>query len=488
MNQNEKLLELIHHEMDDSCFACILKNWREDDYTKEELDYLKVKDLHKYCLLKNNEAGIFDRIEKQEEFIRLARRMMHESKEDVYFSINSFWRDNKSSEDVRHINAFVLDFDFYKLNQYENLSPFEFYNSILKTKLPFQPTAVIDSGRGIYVLYVIKNCSYHMSNLYKQIYRYMYQKLAGYGMDPKAMNITQVIRLPGTINSKSLREVQIIDFNYNNVYKIQDFAKLLSFSLQEVKEHKKAKTKQLKEKKKKANYDKRKYYFEIFLNDIKKLIHLRDTMEGFREYTLYIIRERSQWSGYTIAESIKFAKDINELFINPLSEYDVEKTCRPSEGRYKSSLETIMFRLQISSDEMKHLKMLKTKNMKIKQRARKRRRHILLNRTEKQIQIMERRKSVLYLKFEKGLKNKEIAMKLGVDKGLITRDLKYIRNNPSEFIKRLEKYIQEMEAYSKTKIFQLKELYKQQMNILKSIEQGYSLLAVKSLLTLISDG
>ena len=492
MDKNERLLKLIHHEMDDSCYAAILKQWSEDDYTKEELDVLKAKDLYKYCLLKNHEAGMFDRIEKQKGFFRIARRMMTEEKEDVYFSINSFWRENKSSEDVRHINAFILDFDFYKLDQYKELSPEGFYESVLKDRLPLPPTAVIDSGRGLYVLYVIKHCSYHMSKLYKEITKWMYQKLGGYGMDPKAMNITQVIRLPGSINSRSLREVQIIELMPDNLYKIQDLAVYLPYSLQEVKEHRKNRKnediKKIEEIKQKANFDRRKYYFRIFISDIKKLIKLRDTMEGFREYALYIIRERAEWSGYTIDESIRIAQQINQLFDVPLSEYDVEKTCKPSKGRYKTSLETIMFRLQISAEEMKGMQMLKTKNMKCRQRARKQRRHLLLNRTEKQIQIMERRKSVLYLKYEKGLKNKEIAEKLGVDKGLITRDLHYIRNNPSEFIKKIEIFLRELDAYSKTKEFKLKEVYKRQLQILQSIQEGFSVLANRSILRLIQDG
>ena len=77
---------------------------------------------------------------------------------------------------------------------------------------------------------------------------------------------------------------------------------------------------------------------------------------------------------------------------------------------------------------------------------------------------LERRKNVLWLKVEEKLNNSAIARKLGIDRGTVIADLKYIKNNPSEFIKKLEVYLQELEEYSKKKVFTLKELYQESIS------------------------
>lgn len=482
MNINLELLKLIHHDMDSTCYASILKQWNQNDYTERELDQLKIKDMYRYCNLLNQEEQMYDRMESNKSFFELAERLIEYGTEDTYFSLNSFYKKNKSTEDVRHINAFVMDFDYYKISKYQNLSAIDFYTTYLSKKMPFQPTAVIDSGRGLYVIFVIKHCSYHMTKLYKRITEWMFDKFKRYGLDDKALNITQVIRLPGTINSKSLSEVKILEFNKTAVYRIQKFAKLLPYTQEEVKAYKRNKVLKLNQVKvneqKKANYDQRKKYFNQFFNDIKKLLSLRSyNMEGYREYILFIVRERAVWSGYTIDQSIKKASVINGLFKEPLSTYDIEKTCRPSKRKNKSSLKKIMNKLNMTLDEMIHMKQLKIKNLKDKSKSKNRRRHSLLNRTDKEIEMLERRQDVLYLKYEKKLSNTEIAKIKKVDKSTITNDLKYIRSHPAEFKIQLEDHLKELDEYVTTDDFKMREMYKRQLSIINVLEIGDKVLS-----------
>ena len=49
-----------------------------------------------------------------------------------------------------------------------------FYKKKIQNKLPFPPTAVLDSGRGLYVIYAFRHCSYHMESLYRAIMKAFY--------------------------------------------------------------------------------------------------------------------------------------------------------------------------------------------------------------------------------------------------------------------------------------------------------------------------
>ena len=76
-----------------------------------------------------------------------------------------------------------------------------------------------------------------MTKLYESIMKFFFDQAPEYGMDPLAQLVTQVIRIPGTINSKSGRTVSIIEMNDTD-YKIQDFAHFLPWTVNEVKEYK----------------------------------------------------------------------------------------------------------------------------------------------------------------------------------------------------------------------------------------------------------
>lgn len=474
-NLNMKLLQKIHDGANDKfrkdddvvSHIAILKSWlKEED--PDMLAYVYDVD----------DERIYDRLYTYENFLKISKEIIQQELEESYFSINSFWTNKKNSNDIRHLNAFVLDFDFYKLEKYKTLTPKQMYEQYILSELPKIPTAVVDSGRGLYVIYAFKHSSYKMTKLYKSIYNRFLKRFKKFGMDPKATNLTQVIRLPGSYNVKAGKSVKILEFN-DTEYTIKDFASLLQYTQQEVNDYKK----RLKEKANKREplkgKDSRKPYFEQFVCDLRKLIYLRNNakvFKGYREYLIYILREWAIWHDYTTEESIQIAMEVNDLFHEPLKKNEVINRCKPSPGRMKSSIETIITKLEINHDECKHLKMLCPRWMKKQRYAKKRQRYKLLNLTKKQYAILERRTRICELKFDKHMKNSQIANTMGIDRSMVTRDLEYIAKNPGKFAKKLSQYMNELEAIRGTEQFTRKLLYETQKQLLDWLNKGYTAL------------
>lgn len=485
------VIKKIHADSDDTCHQAIFTSWQalksneeserlftliasglsiEEAAENLELDLNAAKALfaeyqERYCndLLDSDKK--YDRLFKTSQFYKLCDEIISNDCIDSYFSINSFYNKKRRNTNIRHLNAIVLDLDYYDIPEFANLTPTQFYKKI-KKHLPQIPTAVIDSGHGLYVIYTFKHCSYHMERLYKCCWKYFYKKFEKYGMDPKAMLTTQLIRIPGTINSKTGRRVSVLDYN-DTAYTLQDFAALLPWTIAEVKEHRQHKMKKHKKKSEKKAIVKditcRQPYFKDFYIDCEKLIKMRNAnkqYDGYREELLYLVRERATWSGYSIHESVKIAQKLNQLFITPLSKVEVEKNCKPSDGRKNSSIDTIIDKLRISTNEQLKLKILRRKALKKSLYAKRKQKHPLLNRTVTQQRLLERRTYVCKLKNEQHLKNKDIADKLDVDKSTVTRDINYIRKHPAEFVKKLKAYMDEVEASLTLESFRRTTLYK----------------------------
>lgn len=432
---NIEFLKNIHAGADSSCFVSILRNW-DDEMNPMERKYAYEIDI-----------GMNDRFYTLDSFLQKANQLIKKEVEETYFSINAFWTKRKSTNDIRHLNAFVLDYDFYKISEYKNLSPEDMYREYIKETLPFQPTYVVDSGRGLYVLYLFHHTSYKMLKLYRAIYQSFLKSQEKFGMDAKAMNATQVIRVPGTYNVKADKVVTIIEHNATN-YDLTDLATILKFTYDEVVSYKKNRSFK-KEEKNILSFQKmrRKGEARKFLNDLEKLIVIRNRsgyFEGYREQLIYLAREKMEWAGFDIEESLKKANNLNQQFKFSLTENQVNNQCKPSKiFNQVTSIEKVIRKLGISLEEQAKLNYLQTRKYKDLRKKRLSNKHPLLNRTKKEIEQLERRTYVAKLKKE-GRRNVEIANILEVNKSTITNDLKYIQNHKNEFRKILAETIEEL--------------------------------------------
>ena len=490
----DSLVDIIHAGGDQSCYAAILTNWKsssmpigerafelyaaalpEEEIAKSlgisEDETTKILQEYRGRYLVEKKSEFYDRLYPIDEFLKACQDLQGET--DVFFSLNSFYRKKKLASEVRHINAFCLDFDFYKLKRYETYEPAAFYE-VIRRHLELTPTAVVDSGRGLYVIYAFRHCSYHCDCLYHSVMKHFLKKFEKYGMDPCALNTTQVIRLPGTINSRTGRIVQVLELN-DTEYTLQQLAKQLPWSKEQVSVHKK----EGKKKRKKVDWDlsKRRPYFDGYFKDFKTLIRLRNMnhqYEGYRETLLWIAREKATWLGYTIDESVQLANKLNEQFHHPLTALQVEKQCRPSSNRAACNIDTIIDRLQITAEEQQHMKVLKRKSLKKAAYAKRKRKILLLNRTEKQQKVLERRTRVCELKNVQHLSNARIAQILGVHRSTITKDLKYIQTHPSQFIRKLKDYMDAVEAALTSEEFRRRTIYRTQQRLSKWLKIAYT--------------
>lgn len=494
MKSDMGLVTKIHTGGDQSCYAAILTNWKsssmpigerafelyaaalpEEEIAKSlgisEDETTKILQEYRGRYLVEKKSEFYDRLYPIDEFLKACQDLQGET--DVFFSLNSFYRKKKLASEVRHINAFCLDFDFYKLKRYETYEPAAFYE-VIRRHLELTPTAVVDSGRGLYVIYAFRHCSYHCDCLYHSVMKHFLKKFEKYGMDPCALNTTQVIRLPGTINSRTGRIVQVLELN-DTEYTLQQLAKQLPWSKEQVSVHKK----EGKKKRKKVDWDlsKRRPYFDGYFKDFKTLIRLRNMnhqYEGYRETLLWIAREKATWLGYTIDESVQLANRLNEQFHRPLTVEQVEKQCRPSSNRAACNIDTIIDRLQITAEEQQHMKVLKRRSLKKAAYAKRKRKILLLNRTEKQQKVLERRTRVCELKNVQHLSNARIAEILGVHRSTITKDLKYIQTHPSQFIRKLKDYMDEIEGALASKEFRRRTIYRTQQRLSKWLKIAYT--------------
>ncbi|MDH6367850.1 MULTISPECIES: hypothetical protein [unclassified Breznakia] len=444
-----KFLTKIHADADYKCKIALTKSWDIESY------YQKIM----YDLERNR---FYDRLMNIDTFLGYAESIIDANEEDVYFSINSFRHRKKEAEHVWHLNAIVLDFDYYKIEEFKDLNAMDMYEKVLKEKLPHQPTAVIDSGRGLYIVYAFKNCPRRLTKTYKAIYKEFLSRFETYGMDPKAMNVTQIIRLPGSFNSKSMSTVQILEFNDTD-YTISSFFDMFKYKHSDVITYKE----KLAEKRNRSKANKvakgvyqltlndemrrnknREKKSQEFFNDFRELIRIRNknnVHEGYREYILYLARCRVKHHKGSIDEELEIAHELNELFLTPLEEKEVIVTSEPRGFKKCPSIETMIKNLEITDEEQMHLKVLRSKSKKDIAYQKRKRIHILTNMSKAQMKQLERRTRVAKLKNE-GKRNVEIANILSINKSTVTRDLKYINENAWRFKKKLQEAMKELQA------------------------------------------
>lgn len=456
---NIEFIKWIHSDMEFvardndpyTCYGGVLSEWEPEDPLKK-----------KYGL---EESVFSDRLHTKKQFYQLCEQCINEGREDTYFTINSFAVPKKSSQYVRHLNAIALDYDFYKLESFQNLTPRQMYEDHIKNTLPCTPSAIIDSGRGLCVLYIFNHASVAMVSLYKAIYKHLYEQQKQFGMDSKAMNITQVIRIPGTVNTRSMSDVEIIETN-DTSYTIQELAQIiLPFSLEKTKEFKKHKNKALK----RAQTDKIPQILSNIIEDFKTLIRLRKgDCKGYREYMIFILQEKMNYYGVVREKALEISYEINAIFNEPLQDREITKRCKPARKYpYTTSKSKIMRGLEITDEEAKKMIYFRNAKQDRNTKRRRQRRHGLLNRSEKQIKMLERRQKVV----EGIMQGKTLAIiqkEYTESKRTFKRDLAYIVAHPNEFkdlyIVLLERFLESLEG-----IIEEKVQIRKKLNINKNI-------------------
>lgn len=133
---------------------------------------------------------------------------------DCYTSVNTFSKNSRKTEDVKRLCNLYVDLDVYK-SKYKD-TPKELIIEELKDNyfgrlLPW-PTAIIDSGGGMYLIWHLQNEDRNALPRYLATEKYIVDTLESFGADKACTDASRILRVPGTINGKNGKTVRVMEF------------------------------------------------------------------------------------------------------------------------------------------------------------------------------------------------------------------------------------------------------------------------------------
>lgn len=350
--------------------------------------------------------------------------------ENVYITLNTFYKPCRRLECIKELNCVYIDLDYYKtkytreqiiMNLEEN-----YFNKIIPAT-----NYILDSGRGLALIWLINKVPSKALPLWKAVQEYLYNQLKEFGADRQALDATRILRVPGSINSKSKTVVSIID-EYDYIYDLREIQKEFLPELKP-KEKKKGRPK-------KINYIYRErslYYARI--QDITKLCELREyDLRGHREIILFLYRYYLCSFTEDVRKALEDVLELNSMFIYPLKENEVIRATRSAEKcyldknkEYKYKNDTLIELLEITEYEETQMSTIISKNeYKRRHREREKNRYLEKLKADGKIKekdkLLQRRIKIKDLLAE-GLEQKDICLRLNISKRTYIRDRKYLK-------------------------------------------------------------
>lgn len=348
---------------------------------------------------------------------------------DLYFSLNSFSKLNRRQENLLELKALWSDLDYYKTKYTKNQVLYAIEDMVHNNELP-QPTFIVDSGRGIYLIWKIARTPPQALERWRNIMLYIHNKLIDYGADRACVEPSRVLRLDGSINSKSKKSVEVINYTgaiYNLYTLNKDYLSLPQRKIEEPlrtttnKPINRTKNKKYRTNGKNVLYLHNQYKTYLSrLQDIETLCLLRNyEIEKYhcRELILFLTKYWT-WCA-TKNEELSLAKviELNAKFDKPLSAKEVSQRVKINEKAqrlqaYRYSNNTLIEILKISEEEQFQLSSIHSKKVQLKKLdiARKEERRNKEGLTPRQVQKIEQENKIKNL-VAKGLTNKEISEK-----------------------------------------------------------------------------
>nr|WP_243895013.1 DNA-binding response regulator [Clostridium perfringens] len=361
------------------------------------------------------------------------------SDENIYITLNTFYKPCRRLENIKELNTLFIDLDYYKTGKTKDQVLMDLEKNYFNQSIPI-PNYVIDSGRGMYLIWIINVVPSKALPLWKAVQEYLYNQLKYFGADRQALDATRILRVPGSINSKSKTVVNILD-EYEYIY---DLREIQNGFLPELKPYEKKKGRPSK-----INYIYRErslYYGRI--QDIIKLCELREyDLKGHRELILFLYRYYLCSFTEDIEKALSDVLELNSMFRQALSEREVIRATRSAERcyldknkQYKYKNETLIELLEITEEEQKYMiiiiskeeykrrKRIRNKNSYDGEKAKKIYQEKLksqgkLNEKEKISQRREKIKDLL----DEGLKQKDICLLLNISKPTYVRDRNFLK-------------------------------------------------------------
>ncbi|MGL5712078.1 MAG: hypothetical protein ACRCX2_03595 [Paraclostridium sp.] len=339
---------------------------------------------------------------------------------NAYISQNTFYRPQRRIENIKELRAIYIDIDCYNSKYTKDAVQYFLEHDLYGSKIP-RPNYLIDSGRGLYYVILIKPVPSMAMPLWYAVQRYLYNVLKPFGADANALDPTRVLRIVGTMNSKSGTCVEVLDA-YDYEYSLKEIQQEY---LPEISEKKKGKGRPKKMVSLFTEYSL--YYSRI--KDISKVCELRDyDMEGHREITLFLYRYFSACFTQDVDEALSRALELNSMFKKPLPEVEVVRDTKSATRAYENKLykytnAKLIEILDIDETEQRSLETIIGTKEKYRRKNEKRTPRNKKGLTNKQQELEDLKIKVLDLK-SKGLNNTQISKELNIDRAKTRRLLK----------------------------------------------------------------
>ena len=364
---------------------------------------------------------------------------------DVYFSQNTFYRPARKIEYIRQLRSLYVDVDNYLLNLDPEWVVGAMEISLFKDKIP-EPNFIIFSGRGLALVWLLEPVPAQALPLWQAVENYLVRQLNRFGSDAKASDAARILRLAGTVNSKS-NEPVLVQYRHDYRYVLRDLEREYLPKIA---------PKKLRDK---SNADPKihqKMYrvyslHYVRLKDLVKLCEMREwNVTGYREIILFLYR---YWSCCFLSdpdEALQNTLELNAQFRQPLDEKEVVRATRSAEkawmaknnkeaneiarekgypgAGYNISNAKLIEWLDITEEEQQQLETIIGRRVKYdrnnKRRETARRASGSVSRDKYLTQADERRREAIRLRNE-GLSHKSIAEVLGVSKSAVTKMLQH---------------------------------------------------------------
>ena len=384
---------------------------------------------------------------------------------NIYVTPNTTFIPRRGTRNIRQFRALYQDVDCEKMGISKEQAIFEIWEMYEVNKEIPQPSMIVNSGRGLHLYWKIEHAPYAAIKTWQELQDYFYYKLKHLGADKQATDGARILRVPGTINSRNEVECTVINIEDNLIYSMYELREeYLEYTPRQTQvkwfiedEH----TKEIKKDKQKsqAKVIKNKMFNSYSLHiaraeDLEILCKLRKyDMRGCRNMVIHCY---AYWKGIIIRDEDELAElvhSLNDKFIEPLKQSEIEavlksipkaidkfieyeqgvrsgETKRVSKGMkdkggywYKNT--TLIDRLNITREEQSELKTIIGKEEKCDRnnkdrRDKRRNENGLTSREQAKVDLI---KEIKELKSQ-GLKQKDIAEKLGIAKGTVSKYLK----------------------------------------------------------------
>lgn len=346
---------------------------------------------------------------------------------NTYVSQNTFYKPQRRIENIKELRAIYIDIDCHNTKYSKEAVRYFLEKDLYGSKIP-RPNYLIDSGRGLYYILLIEPVPSMAMPLWYAVQRYLYNELKEFGADANALDPTRVLRVVGTINSKSNSCVEILDME-SYEYSLREIQEEYLPEISEKRENKKGRPKKF------VSLFNEYSLYHARVVDIAKICELRNyDVKGYREVILFLYRYFTCCFLSDTDEALEKALELNVMFKDPLPEKEVITDTKSAEKayeirKYKYTNDKLIKILDITLEEQQHLKTIISSKEKYRRSAKEQKEKKKLKRrnenglTKKQQEMEYFKKHVEGLKSE-GLSLRSIAKELDISLGKVQRVLK----------------------------------------------------------------